>query len=33
MAGLTYVCEDDIGHILQEKCIDIKFNGPHGNDI
>ena len=25
MAGLTYVCEDDIAHILEHKCIDIKY--------
>ena len=29
MAGLTYVCEDDISHILREKCIDIEYNRPH----
>ena len=25
MAGLTYVCEDDIAHILEHKCIDINY--------
>ena len=25
MAGLTYVCEDDIQHILEHKCIDINY--------
>ena len=27
MAGLTYVCEDDIEHILEHKCIDINYPG------
>lgn len=25
LAGLTYICEDDISTILEEKCIDIEF--------
>lgn len=27
LAGLTYVCEDDISHILEQKCIDIDYEG------
>ena len=33
LAGLTYVCEDDIGHILEQKCIDINYNGLDGNSV
>ena len=30
MAGLTYICENDISSILQEKCIDIEYLGVDG---
>jgi len=27
LAGLTYICEDDIASILEDNCIDIEYQG------